>query len=554
MNAVAKSNNINLWSRLQTLKLTFFGREKRRVKGLTVYQQKQHIYLNFQAGSKKIRGFSQAISDDGLHFSLTKQNITTDDEDKAVGKFLSSYRSLQQTITDMLSSRVSSSGSGALNSEFLVKLEEGDLLAYDSIVAGRRVVGLCLSDAQNSHQITWQSPTPIWSEPEEWRGKRAVCLGGGCLHNRILAYWQLEDKEIFVVIYGEYSPARAQKSSPSLHLQRSPANPLIVPNSQNSWEAFTTFNPAAIYDDGKVHILYRAQGYDYISRIGYASSSDGVHIDERLSEPIYTSSTYDTGVLGTPTEVSMQYISGGGYGGCEDPRITRIDNRYYMTYVEFDGVNPPRIALTSIDASHFLHQRWFWERPVLISPPGIVDKSAVIFPRKIGGKYVIMHRIYPDILIDYVDSLDFDGTFWLKGEYKISPRPNHWDSRKIGAGAPPIETEAGWLLIYQSVDEKDPGRYKVGAMLLDLETPHKVLHRSATPILEPQASYENDGFKSGVIYPCGAVVMNGTLFVYYGGADSCVCAATATLTDFLHELTSTQEITINRPQMDNLLT
>jgi predicted GH43/DUF377 family glycosyl hydrolase len=150
-------------------------------------------------------------------------------------------------------------------------------------------------------------------------------------------------------------------------------------------------------------------------------------------------------------------------------------------------------------------------------------------------------------LVDFVDSLDFDGTEWLKGEYKISPRPGKWDSRKIGAGAPPLRTKYGWLLIYQSVGEQDSGRYKIGAMLLDIKDPTKVLYRSQSPILEPEKSYENNGFKPGVIYPCGAVIIGETLYVYYGGSDSYVCVATANLEEFLRELRHSQVARLTAP-------
>jgi len=325
------------------------------------------------------------------------------------------------------------------------------------------------------------------------------------------------------------------------HVLYKPAvNPLIKPNYQNEWEAFCTFNPAAVYTAGKVHLLYRAQGHDYVSQIGYACSEDGLTISKRLPYPVYRPTQPWEGAampLGNP---KGQYVSGGGTGGCEDPRATIIDGRVYMTYVAYDGWNPPRIALTSIKLDDFLHHRFFWEKPVLISPPGVVDKSAVIFPEKVNGKYVIMHRIFPDILIDYVDDLNFDGRHYLKGEHKIPPRPRQWwDSRKVGAGAPPIKTKDGWLLIYQAVDDKDPSEYKVGAMLLDLNNPAKVLYRSARPILEPREEYENYGFKAGVVYPCGAVVKDNQLFVYYGGADSYVCVATAPLDRFLHNLKTT---------------
>jgi predicted GH43/DUF377 family glycosyl hydrolase len=177
----------------------------------------------------------------------------------------------------------------------------------------------------------------------------------------------------------------------------------------------------------------------------------------------------------------------------------------------------------------------------------------VIFPEKINNKYVIFHRIFPDILIDFVDDLNFDGSRWLKGEYRIPPRENMWDSRKLGAGAPPIKTKDGWLLIYQAVDDRDPGRYKIGAMLLDLNDPTKVLRRTNNPILEPTEKYENEGFKGGVTYPCGAVEINGTLFVYYGAADSVVGVATMNLNLFLAELIHNDVVRLDPARIEKVL-
>ncbi|PIR79010.1 MAG: hypothetical protein COU26_03500 [Candidatus Levybacteria bacterium CG10_big_fil_rev_8_21_14_0_10_36_30] len=445
--------------------------------------------------------------------------------------------------------------SGELIVERVLNSEKGILLIYNSKVKETAFTGMALFDNDDPTRLLWQSAEPIWSQPQEWKGKE-VLLVGSILHNgSIISYWQVENEGIYAAAYAVYKVSDGHTSKDiSLRLKRVGNNPLISPNSKNVWESFNTFNPAATYDGDKVHILYRAQGYDYVSALGYAMSRDGIHIDERLEQPVYIPSQSFENINTTKVfQVSAQYVSGGGYGGCEDPRITRIDNRYYLTYVAFDGINPPRIALTSISAYDFLNRRWLWERPVLISPPGIVDKSAVIFPEKINGKYVIMHRIYPDILIDFVDNLNFDGTFWLKGEYKISPRPDKWDSRKIGAGAPPLKTKYGWLLIYQSVGEQDPGRYKIGAMLLDLLDPTKVLYRSQSPILEPEETYENDGFKSGVIYPCGAVIIDDTLYVYYGGADSYVCVATAKLEDFLTELRYSEVARLTKPIVEKIL-
>lgn len=317
-------------------------------------------------------------------------------------------------------------------------------------------------------------------------------------------------------------------------------NPLISPHNTNVWESFTTFNPAAFYAANKVHILYRAQGSDYVSKVGYATSQDGLTINHRHPVPIYVPTMPFEGVSLPPGDPYGRFSSGGGSGGVEDPRITQIGDRLYMTYVAYDGWSPPRIAISSIALTDFLSHNFLWTQPVLISPPGVVDKSAVIFPEKINGKYVILHRVFPDILIDYVDTLAFNGQTFLTGHAKISPRNREWwDSRKIGAGAPPLKTDAGWLLIYQGVDDKDASEYKVGAMLLDKDDPAKVLARSSEPILLPREKYENVGFKAGVVYPCGAIIKDDTLFVYYGGADSYVCVATASLHEFVHDLLTT---------------
>ncbi|HEY4711868.1 MAG TPA: DUF5679 domain-containing protein [Dehalococcoidia bacterium] len=346
-------------------------------------------------------------------------------------------------------------------------------------------------------------------------------------------------------------PVPKRKTEAIPVLERFDGNPILEPQPEHWWESKAAFNPGAIYEDGKVHIVYRAIGDSDVSVLGYASSIDGFHIDERLDKPIYVPrEPFEGGGLVYPATTNREiiylspeddeeeeniYVSGGGgWGGCEDPRLTRIDDRVYMTYVAFDGYSPPRVALTSIHIDDFLAKNWQWKKPVLISPPRVVDKNACILPERINSKYVIFHRIYPNILIDFVDDLDFDGTTrFLKGELKIRPRAAYWDSRKVGAGAPPIKTEDGWLLIYHGIGERDPGRYKIGAMLLDLKDPTKVLARSKEPILEPEVWYENEGWKAGVVYPCGAVVIGKRLLVYYGGADRVACVASIKLDELL---------------------
>jgi len=328
-------------------------------------------------------------------------------------------------------------------------------------------------------------------------------------------------------------------------VERFDGNPILEPESKHWWESKAVFNPGALYEAGRVHLVYRAIGDTDTSVLGYASSPDGLHFNERLEEPTYVPREPFEGagsVSPSSGSYGSSYVSGGGgMGGCEDPRLTRIQDRVFMTYVAFDGYSPPRVALSSIAFDDFLAKKWRWQKPVLISPPGVIDKNACILPEKVNGKYVIFHRVFPDILIDFLDDLDFDGkTKWLKGEFRIRTRADYWDSRKIGAGPPPIKTGEGWLLIYHAVGKRAPDRYKVGAMLLDQKDPTRVLARSPEPILEPQAWYETEGFKPNVIYPCGAVVIGERLFIYYGAADRVVCAASVNLDGLLEQLVSTK--------------
>jgi predicted GH43/DUF377 family glycosyl hydrolase len=320
-------------------------------------------------------------------------------------------------------------------------------------------------------------------------------------------------------------------------LEKFEGNPILAPDETNAWESKFTFNPGAFHDGETVHLLYRAVGDSDVSVLGYASTKNGITIEERLSEPAYVFKKDKPNRIPTP---QISYLSGGGWnGGSEDPRLTLLDSRVYLIYTAFDGWAALRMALTSISFDDFKRKNWKWKKPVFISPPGEIHKNWVLFPEKINGKYAILHGISPNVLIDYVDSLaDFDGNAaFIKSSRASSFDASRWDSSVRGAGPPPIKTKDGWLLLYHATDHRDPGKYKLGAMLLDLADPTKILHRSKEAILEPDAPYENEGFKAGVVYSCGAVVVDDTLFVYYGGADSVVCVATADLNKFLADLT-----------------
>jgi predicted GH43/DUF377 family glycosyl hydrolase len=409
-------------------------------------------------------------------------------------------------------------------------------------------VGAAGIDKKDPTKVLWRLDKPLWETPDTLKHEPMRPLGIEKHDGQLISYWVINDTSVYAVSSALPGKGLSIKEKHAIILlKKHEQNPIIAPNPAHKWESRATFNSAALYEDGKVHFVYRALGDSDLSVLGYASSSDGITIDERSDDPIYIPrEPFETPGGNAFNSFADHFVSGGGYGGVEDPRITKIDDTIYMTYVAFDGANPPRVALTSIPVKDFLGKQWDkWKKPKLISAPGMVNKNAVIFPEKINGKYVIFHRVYPNILVDVVDDLDFNGTY-LQGQYFIPPRKNYWDSKKIGAGAPPIKTKDGWLFIYQSVGKQDPGRYKIGAMLLDKNDPTKVLYRANNPIVSPDAHYENNGFKAGVVYPCGAVVKDNTLLVYYGGADTVVCAAQEDLDVFLKQMKQTQEPKLRR--------
>ena len=312
-----------------------------------------------------------------------------------------------------------------------------------------------------------------------------------------------------------------------VELKRYKENPILEPNPENQWEAKAVFNSAALYLKGKVYLIYRAQSNTNVSTFGLAISSNGYDIDERLEYPIYV-----------PREhFELRYSERCMKNtGVEDPRVTIIDDRIYMLYTavgeRFDYV---RVALTSISIKDFLKEKWGkWEKPIPISPPGVWDKDAAILPKRIKGKYFIFHRFFPNIWIDTVRSLDFKEKPWIRGYEYIKRRTDKWDCLRIGIGPTPIEVSEGWLVIYHGVDRNNV--YKLGAMLLDKENPTCVISRLDYPILEPKEKYEVEGIVNNVVFSNGAVVLNDELFVYYGGADRCLCLATIELTELIAEL------------------
>ena len=300
--------------------------------------------------------------------------------------------------------------------------------------------------------------------------------------------------------------------------ERHADNPILTAIPKSEWENKAVFNPAAIRIGKTTHLLYRAMGSDDTSVMGYASTDDGLKITSRLKKPVYI-----------PRESFEQKVHPGN-SGCEDPRLTKIENKIYMLYTAYNGVEMPRVAITSISATDFVQRQWKWTMPKLITPVGIDDKDAALFPEKIHGQYYVVHRTYHTVCIDSLSTLSGDDP--LLGATPIfGPRQGMWDSRKVGLSCPPIKTAEGWFMLYHGID--DNGVYRVGAVLLDLQNPFEIIGRTADYIFEPKTPYEKNGQVNHVVFPCGAVVDKGTLYIYYGGADSVVGVATAPFNEIL---------------------
>ncbi len=331
-------------------------------------------------------------------------------------------------------------------------------------------------------------------------------------------------------------------------LSRSPHNPIMNPGS-HYWESQAVFNPAAIISNGRVHLFYRALGGDGISRIGYASSKDGINFDERLSYPVYflkndeeMKKHWPFTSPARPEYDTALYASGGGWGGCEDPRTVLIGDNVHMTFNVFNGWGSLRVAVISIKEEDLADKKWLWKDFSYLSHFGDRQKNWVLFPEKINGKFAIFHNLDKGdpsrVSIAFVNKLDTSETPSGKEAPDPQSLPDHvvaWHKRTRSAASPPIKTKDGWLLLYHAMDKDDGNRYKLGALLLDLKDPRKVLYRAQHPILEPDAWYEND-WKPGIIYANGAVVRDGKLFVYYGGGDKHIGVASVSLAELIESM------------------
>ena len=231
-----------------------------------------------------------------------------------------------------------------------------------------------------------------------------------------------------------------------------------------------------------------------------------------------------------------------------DPRMTKIEDIYYILF----GIDYPTGEITTglVKTKNFKEFQYLGE----ISEPD--TRNSVLFPEKIDNYYVRLNRPFPlyyhwgwpagmnrqkehtwpsnfNIWISYSPDL----IFWGKSKTLLEVKDVPWANHKLGPGAPPIKTDKGWLEIFHGAELTKSGKkiYRLGCMVLDLNDPSKIIGLAKEPILEPEEPYEKDGYVPDVVFTCGAIEEdNGELKIYYGGADTCVCLATAKITDLVN--------------------
>jgi len=330
---------------------------------------------------------------------------------------------------------------------------------------------------------------------------------------------------------------------------------LVLSKTKLVFEEEGVLNPAVIKTGNEVHMFYRAVRKGNFSSIGYCRFEGPLTLTHRSDAPIiYSQSEFES-------------------HGVEDPRITKIDDLYYLTYTAYDGINALGSLATSTDLIHFEKKgvivpiisfakfKYLAESKELINekyirynerekiekidnkPIYLWDKNVIFFPRRINGKLTFLHRIRPDVQIVAVNELsDLTDEFWedyfihLDSHIALTSKFEH-DASYVGGGCPPIETEYGWLLIHHGVHDSPKGYiYSACAALMELENPGKEISRLPYPLFFPEHEWELFGYVNNVCFPTGTAIFEDTLYIYYGTADEHVACASIKLNELLQEL------------------
>lgn len=274
--------------------------------------------------------------------------------------------------------------------------------------------------------------------------------------------------------------------------------PIYNTSGQIEIMTFDKSDPDFICDDARV-INYKGDDYlTTLSHLRLVCSDDGEH----FYAPEGYAPIFGEGMLES--------------FGIEDCRVTQRDDVYHLTYT--------MVSPFSVGVGYITTKDWkIFDRKGMILPPH--NKDCALFGPKINDKFYALHRpSSPELGGNYIwlgESLD--GEYWGNHKLLATTREGKFDSKRLGAGAEPIKTDKGWLEIYHGATEEH--RYCLGLLLLDLDDPSKVLARSEEPIMEPIASYEQEGFFGNVVFTNGHLVEGDTITMYYGASDEVICQA-----------------------------
>jgi predicted GH43/DUF377 family glycosyl hydrolase len=330
---------------------------------------------------------------------------------------------------------------------------------------------------------------------------------------------------------------------------------IILEKTHHDFENDGVLNPAVIKVGSDVHMFYRAVRLGNFSTIGYCRFEGPLKLAERWEKPLLI-----------PSEPNEHH-------GVEDARIVCIDDVYYMTYTAYDGKNALGALATGKDLFHFekqgiivptityqefkhmvsasrgINEKYlgydhFYQMPKRVTEKLLLwDKNVIFFPRRINGMLAFLHRIRPGIQLVMVNDLkELTGDFWIHYFFDFThhivmdPIYPH-EINYLGGGCPPIETEAGWLVIYHGVyDVNTKHIYVACAALLDIDNPVKVIARLPYPLFSPEHDWELFGVVNNVVFPTGCAVFDDMLYIYYGAADSRISAVSLSMNELINEL------------------
>lgn len=290
------------------------------------------------------------------------------------------------------------------------------------------------------------------------------------------------------------------------YVKRYSHNPILT-SADVPYRVATVHNAAVVKVNGTYIMIFRSHLHNGRSILGKAVSEDGYKFKVTV-EPFMV-----------PSEEGKAKLY--EEFGIEDPRITKIDDEFYITYSAYSRYGV-RIGLARTRDFQEV------ERLSFITTPD--HRNVVLFPEKFNGRYVRLERPHTNIQKwSMWISYSYDLIHWGDSQIIIQPETYHWDEMKIGPGAPPIKTDQGWLNIFHGVFQTMSGSvYRLGVALHSLENPSQVLGVSDQWILQPEEHYERVGYVPNVVFTCGAILEDdGTLKIYYGAADTVMCLGIA---------------------------